>query len=407
MSPSRLSIPPCVILAEEVWGSTLHAMRSIGRLGAPVYVVTAGQGAAIYGRSRYCTQAVDLQFAEAASFGAAVRAWAEGLHTRGASVPVLPLSDRLVESLHRSREMFMPHFSLGIPSPAATPGLLNKSSALRLAQDSGLDVPPWVDVCSDADLPLVDTLTLPVAVRPQGWSTVGSLYFKVAVYQERRLLVEDLRVMLARGARLVVQEYVDAPDGAVEFSILWRGRDGSVTAQCTGRKRRQASAQGGVMVWGETDHLPDVADAASRFLDASGFVGLGGIEFIRSAGRLWFIEFNPRLEAIHFLAARAGIDTVEMAYRELALGQVPSTVPPQLPAAAWVGSAAFNRLLQDRSDWRLLAADRLRFQRAPNRTRAVWTWQDPLPGLAVAGRLVSRGTRSILGRSKQYRGHAT
>jgi len=283
--------------------------------------------------------------------------------------------------------------------------LLNKSHALRLARDAGLDVPRWVDVCSDDDLPLVDTLTFPVAVRPQSWSTVGSVYFKVAVYRERQLLAQDLPVMLGRGARLVVQEYVDAPDEAVEFSILWRSRDRLVTAQCTGRKRRQASAQGGVMVWGETAHLPDVVDAASVFLEASGFVGLGGIEFIRSAGKLWFIEFNPRLEAIHFLAARAGIDTVEMAYRELALGQVPSAVPRQSAAAAWVGSAALNRLVQERSDWRLLAADRLRFQRASNRTRAVWTWQDPLPGLMVAGRLLSRGTRSLRGRgSRRGRG---
>ncbi len=371
-----------------------------------MYVVTAGQGAAIYGRSRYCTQAVDLQFAEAASFGAAVRAWAEGLHTRGASVPVLPLSDRLVESLHRSREMFMPHFSLGIPSPAATPGLLNKSSALRLAQDSGLDVPPWVDVCSDADLPLVDTLTLPVAVRPQGWSTVGSLYFKVAVYQERRLLVEDLRVMLARGARLVVQEYVDAPDGAVEFSILWRGRDGSVTAQCTagsgGRPLpRVVSWCGAKRTTFPTSPTPRHASLTRPALwgwgESNSSARPGGCGSSNSI-RGWRPSLPGRPRRHRYRG-----DGVPRACP----GQVPSTVPPQLPAAAWVGSAAFNRLLQDRSDWRLLAADRLRFQRAPNRTRAVWTWQDPLPGLAVAGRLVSRGTRSILGRSKQYRGHAT
>ncbi len=231
-----------------------------------MYVVTAGHGAVIYRRSRYCTRSADLQFVDADSFGASVRAWAESLPAKGGAVPVLPLSDRLVESLHVARHTFAPRFELGIPPPEAAAVLLNKSHALRLARDAALDVPRWVDVSSDDDLPLVDTLTFPVAVRPQSWSTVGNVYFKVAVYRERQLLAQDLRVMLGRGARLVVQEYVDAPDEAVEFSILWRSRDGLVTAQCTGRKRRQASAQGSVMVWGETTHLPDVADAASRFL---------------------------------------------------------------------------------------------------------------------------------------------
>ena len=115
---------------------------------------------------------------------------------------------------------------------------------------------------------------------------------------------------------VTVTRDVDAPDQAVELALVWRSRDGATTAVCTGRKRRQASPDGGVMVWGEAAELPDVRDAALRFLDVSGFRGVGGIELIRAGGRLWFIEFNPRLEAIHFLAARAGVDLVALDYRE-------------------------------------------------------------------------------------------
>ena len=406
MNRARTVVPACVVLAEEVWGSALHVTRSLGRAGVPVFVATAGSGAVIYGRSRYCTAAADFDPSDSVRFCVEVRDWAQGLVQDDQPVMVLPLSDRLVEFLHESRDAFPDQFKLAIPSPEATEALLTKEESLRIAERAGLDVPRWVLVSSPEDLRSLERLRMPVAVRPTSWSTVGGKYFKIAVCRSRETLSEELLGYLDAGAELIVQEYVEASEEDVELAIVWRSEDRSSTAVCTGRKRRQSAAEGGVMIWGETVPLPGVRDGALRFLDASGFTGLGGIEFIRSQGRSWFIEFNPRLEAIHFLAARSGIDTVRMAYRDLALGAPNHDVPEQKHATAWMGGAWLQRLSSDRSYRWTAIRDWWAFVRAPGRVRAVWTWRDPVPGLVLSSRLAVRAMRSLLRRRSGTPGKA-
>jgi predicted ATP-grasp superfamily ATP-dependent carboligase len=251
-----------------------------------------------------------------------------------------------------------------------------------------VDSPTDIEQCMD--------LRFPVVARPVSWSAAGGRYFKIQVSRSPDQLETSLLLALSMGATLIVQEYLEVEDHQVEFAIVWRSADRSMTVACTGRKLGQSTPEGGVMVWGKSEDLPDVREQAYGFLDESDFLGLGGIEFIRTEGQLHFVEFNPRLEAIHFLATRAGVDTVSMAYQDLALDVMPSQPPPQRRATAWVGSAWAQRITADRrSVWPLLR-DRLRFAVAPNRVRAIWSWSDPLPSLAVARRLLLASARSVI-----------
>lgn len=387
--------PVCLLLAEEVWGSALHATRSLGRAGVDVYVATAGHGSAIYRRSRYCTGAADIVTSDPQVFCSLLRHWVEQHVHPNQSVVIIPLSDRLVEYLHNDRQNFSERYRLSIPSVDITEVLLNKADSFRLAEQAGLAVPEWIEIKSREDTESMPRFSFPVAVRPTSWATIGSEYFKIRLCRDQHELDHLLASTLDDGAEVIVQEYLDAPEHAVEFAIVWRSESRSVTAVCTGRKRRQSSPDGGVMAWGETAALPDVETGALRFLNESGFTGLGGIEFIHTQGHLWFIEFNPRLEAIHFLASAAGMDTVVMEFRDLAFGAVPESVSEQLPAAAWVGSAWLNRLLANPKDWTVAILDRIKFARSQTRVKAVVDVRDPLPSLALATRLTTRAVRSV------------
>lgn len=387
-----------MLLADEVWGTTLRAMRSLAQNGVPVFVATVGRGSAIYRRSRYCAGATDIATDDPAVLAVSLRDWVERITQPGSTVVVIPLTDRLVEMLDAARDLFPERFRLSIPPPDVVSTLVDKERSILVAQSAGLDVPAWTVVRTDTDIPSVTTLSFPVVVRPTSWSTVGSQYFKIVVCHDELSLRSTLTVALSRGAEMIVQEYICAPEDAVEFGILWTSANHSQTVVCTGRKRRQAAPDGGVMVWGETIDLPDVRRSATAFVQESGFTGLGGIELIRHGGRLSFIEFNPRLEAIHFLAARAGVDTVPMEFEGLSTGAIHPHAGRQHVAAAWVGSAALARLRSNRGDWRLLLADRLAFGRYPRRVRAVLDWRDPLPAAAVVLRLFTRGVRSFTNR---------
>lgn len=386
---------PCLILAEEVWGSTLQAVRSLGRAGIEVYVASAGSGSLVYGRSRWCAGAADFGGADVDAFCDEAIAWMERRAPGNTPVVVIPVSDRLVEAMHLARDRFPPRFRLSIPEPVLTEALLDKATSFELAERAGLAVPPWARVASADDIDAAAALRLPVAVRPTSWSTAGDEYFKVVRCADAAELDAALRRYLEHGATLIVQEYVTGRDSDVELAIIWRGRATGATAVCTGRKRRQASADGGVMVWGETAEIADVDALARSFLDDSGFVGLGGLEFIRADGVPWFIEFNPRLEAIHFMATAAGLDTVLFEYRSLAAGDEPADLPRQRPATAWIGSAWLARVQGNPGALPSALADRWAFGKSPGRIRAVWTWNDPVPGVVVAARLVRRGAANV------------
>lgn len=391
-------LPPCVILAEETWGGALHAIRSLGEMGVPVLVAVAGEGARVYGASRHCFAAEDFDSENPTELCSRVVDWVERTAPAGAPIPVLPLSDRLVEALHRSRDRFGSHYRLAIPAPESAELFLDKASVFDLVGRFGLDVPQWVAVESSRDIVETRALRLPVVARPRRWSSAGRRPFKLEVHHARSLLEERLERGLAEGAEFVVQEQVVGPDEAVEWVVLYRSYAGSKTVACTGRKRRQDGPEGGVMVWGESLEIPEARRIAERFVAATGFRGLGGLEVKRDGERRYFIEFNPRLEAIHFLARRSGLDTVRMVYEELSLGSHPGELEGQGRASAWLGNAWLARLVRT-GDWRLAVSDVGRFLAAPQKVFAVWSVRDPLPWLVVslrlAGRVLSQSFRRL------------
>lgn len=387
--------PACLLLAEEVWGSALHAMRSLAATGARVYVATTGSGAAIYRSSRACAAAADFDISDPHQFCSEVRDWIGRMHSGDRPVLVLPLSDRLVAALDASREQFPSRFRLVLPTHERVDVLLDKARQLRLAERAGLHVAPWVAIAPGDDLGLLERIRLPAIIKPTSWRTTGDSYFKLIISRDADSLRRDVANVLARGAVVIVQEYIDFYDDDVVFALVWSG-NGSRHLICTGRKRRQSNPDGGVLLWGDAMDLPDVAKATTQFLEAAEYRGLGGAEFIRARGQLWFVEFNPRPEAFHFVAARAGLDTIQMAYREMVLQEDPELPVVTYPAAVWMGTGWMARLVNRPSDWRLAVKDRVAFGRYPRRVRAIWSLHDPRPGLAIAGRLAKRGAAALV-----------
>lgn len=378
---------PCLILAEQTWGSPLQAMRSLGSRGVPVFVAVLGSGANVYRASRYCSGAAEFSTSDPRAFCEEVRRWLEQSIGTDEAVLVLPTSDRLVDILDRERSSFDERYILSIPETNVASQLLLKPDAFEIAQEAGLAVPAWQRVSSRADIDRCESLRLPVVIRPVDWGSSGADYFKIILVNEETELHSTLQRLVDSDADVVAQEYVGGSDSVVEFAITWRSADGQSTSVCTGEKRRQTSDDGGVMVWGSAAPSPQALAATSSFLDCSGFTGLGGAEFIRTGGQHWFIEFNPRLEAIHFVSTAAGLDTVWFLYCDRVYGSRPNDIPLQSPATAWIGSAWLQRMINQPRSLGEGLLDRLRFAISPNRIRAVWSWTDPGPSLQILWRL--------------------
>ena len=386
----------CILLSDGSLGSALQAARLLGQRGVSVYVACAGAGAGPMSRSRWVVEAVDLPAGDSGAYTAALKAWTDHWgRTPPGPVPIVPLSDRLAAWLDEVRADLDKKFICAIPQSDALKILLDKSLSLEAAEGAGLDVLPWRQVLTSADVPAAVDLPLPVIIRPTSYDVRGDTYFKQAVFHGQAELRSFLEERVRQGARMVAQQYLEVGPQAVEFAIVATGGSQEILSLVTGRKLVQSQPGGGVMAWGEAVDLPDVAKVCKSFVDATSFEGAGGLEVIRHLGKLWFVEFNPRAEAIHSLADLAGAPNIISVVSALITRVDQEPPKPEYPAALWVETAWLERVRRNRSTLPSMLTAYRAHRRYVRRSGLIFSWNDPRPGLAYAARLILGAMRAL------------
>lgn len=390
----------CVLVADGSLGSAVQAARLLSKDGFAVHTICLGDEARVVGSSRHCTSVQSLRNPQSEELCATLLEWG-GRHTPASSdvsVPVIPLSDRAAGWLDEHRESLAWPLALGIPDREVLRPLLSKESALRAAGAAGLDVPAWRAVRTSADVLTVSEIDLPIIVKPLDWSSVGGAYFKQMVFRQHPHLQAFLAERVSLGGAFLAQHFVHEPPASIVFGLADYDEETDVASIVTGRKEALSSAEGGVMAWGRSVAMPDVEASCLAFLRHTGFNGVGGIEFIRSGGRLWFIEFNPRPEAIHFLADASGVPQVtRWAWRLAGSGVLPieATSPRPHSAAVWVESAWLARLSTDRRAVKSVPGHLFRYLRHGRRASALMSAPDPGPMGAYSAGLFRQGVRRL------------
>lgn len=389
----------CVLLADGSLGSALQAARLLAQRGVEVAVACAGIGGRVLGASKAVMAATDLPDNDTHDYVGALLIWLKTLEgiDHGGPIPVVPLSDRLAAWLDSARERVEPPYVVGIPPSPVLQPLLSKHLAMLTAERAGLDVAPWrlVSNPEQADF-AVEELGMPLIVRPTSWSTHGDAYFKQAIFRDPDDATTFLRSHLNEGAELVVQRFLDVEADSIEFAIVGTTSQGEIQSLTTGRKRASSSDRGGVLAWGQAAWLPDTAHACRAFIAEAWFTGVGGIEFIRHQGRLWFVEFNPRLEAIHFLSDVAGVPHLWPHVAGLAGLRLADPKPPtQRPAAIWMETAWLDRVIDQPKSIRTAVVQWRQYRRFPERASAIFDPTDLRPGVAYLSELGSRGFRRL------------
>lgn len=393
----------CVVLADQNVGNALGAVRQLGKRGVRVFLAGPRNTVRAAGASRLClgSAVIDLDEPSAlpGQLTALLRSWAVDPDD---PVTVLPLSDRLVELLNSARQGLPGNVRPVLSNPSVTRALIAKDASMRIAERAGLSVPAWRRVTVSGRDTIEPGFNFPAIVKPLAWSTRGEHPFKLQVVHDRAELDAFLDQVVGAGAGVVVQEYIAAPEEACEFGLVWRSMDGESSVVCTGMKTRHSHPDGGVLAFGVSVQLPDVRQATMNFVTEADFVGVGGIEFIRRDGKLWFVEFNPRPEAFHALAELAGHPLAWYAHHEFLGGEV-TPAPDTERAAIWVGSAWLSRVRHSPGSLRLLLTDHAAFRAVTRRVYAVWDVRDLRPWLAVVVGLLAAAGRKVLKRPRAVR----
>lgn len=307
--------------------------------------------------------------------------------------PVLYLTmEETVATVTAERDTIERHYRVVLPPTATVRALTDKLGFQALAELHGCPVPRAVELRGTGDLAGTAGLAFPCALKPNAHVAAYQARFKKA-YKVRSLA--ELEALYARihpvHPLMIVQEWIEGADGDIFFCLQWRGADGRRHASFTGRKIRAWPPQTGgtASCTAAPEAAGELAALTDRFLDATGCVGMVGMEYKRDRRGGRFVMVEPTVARTDHQAEVATLNGVNLplvAYRVL-VGERPRAVPaPPRRARIWRDPLADRMSAAAQGD-AALPAGRL--------VDAYARAADPLPGLALrlrqAGQLASRG----------------
>jgi predicted ATP-grasp superfamily ATP-dependent carboligase len=378
---------PAVVVGLELNG--LGAARSLAKGGVPVIgldVDPACPGA----RSR------SLRARRISTFGGEplvldLLALARELGCR----PVLFVTkEETVATLSAERDRLAAAFSFVLPPASLVASLTDKRGFHQAALATGAPVPATLELATLADLDQARTLRFPCVLKPnahiQAYQARFRKAYKVADLAALDRLYAEIHPV---HPHMVVQEWIEGDDGDIYFCLQYRDAEGHRLASFTGRKIRSWPPETGGTA--SCTAAPEAAAELQRltdaFFDATGCVGMAGMEFKRDRASGRFLMVEPtvgRTDHQAEIATLNGVNLPLVAYRSLAGGPAPR---PAAPARARIWRDPVADLMAARSRE---GGSQARPAMPPGRVVDAWfRVGDPLPWLAIQMQKLGRRMR--------------
>ena len=333
---------PVVVVGESL--NCLGIVRSLSGHGIEMHVVAT---------TRWCAPALS-RFArleriadlEDRTLVDALKALSRRLGRRA----VLMLGgDRQVDIVNDHRDELEPLFQFTLPDAAKVRALANKASFQQFAQAHDLPVPRTAVVNSgDELLAALRELALPLVLKPADKLQVLSGRAERAVRVDTLAQAESAATrMLAASGCIVVQEWIAGGDADIYFALFVCDHESQVRAMFCGRKLvcdpPDVGSTGICVDAGE--HSDAVAREAERFIGASGYQGIGSVEFKLDRRTGCFMIVEPTIGRTDWqeeIATQCGVNLPLQAYlAECGLPAAPSR--RESAPQAWSASLFYKR----------------------------------------------------------------
>lgn len=305
----------------------LGVMRSLGRLGVPVYALSERRYTpAMF--SRYLTGRFEWSATGDEDPGELVAGLVEVGGRLGRRAVAIAGDDEAAVLLAEHAGVLREHFLLPAVAPTLPRELASKRGLYEHCRAYGIPT-PVVALPRDVD-DLVDRareLTYPVVVK------------KIDAYRRLRTphlantsIVEDERQLIERfGAPeqvdgLLVQQYIPHEHAEDWFVHFYADAGSSCPIAVAGRKLRSWPPGTGSTACGRTEENPALVDLVARLCKETGYQGIADLDlrYDRRDGQYKLVDFNPRIGA-QFMVARneAGVDVVRAMHLDLTGRAVP------------------------------------------------------------------------------------
>jgi predicted ATP-grasp superfamily ATP-dependent carboligase len=374
-------VVPAVIVGADING--LGVARSLARERVPTWLVESDPSDPAL-RTRHSGKHI-----VGALGGTTVVDALIGLRRRFADDPVLFLTrEETVETVLTGRERIAGLYRFSLPQAAVMQPLLDKVGFQQLAEAHGFPVPRAVSLGDGTSLAAAEGLRFPCVVKPVRKTPEYIARCKKAYKVEDRAQLRRVLDEVAGAAEMIAQEWIEGGDDRIHFCLQYRPRAAAAAVSFTGRKLRSWPPR----VGGTASCVPapeaaaELAALTDAFFAATGFFGLGSMEFKQDAASGRFLMIEPTVGRTDFQEEIATLNGVNIPYAAYCgeLGR-------ELPEARRRRGAAWAVAPIDRWSREQQPNDAARSPRGLRRYDAMWRLDDPLPWCVMtAGRVKAR-----------------
>jgi predicted ATP-grasp superfamily ATP-dependent carboligase len=373
----------------------LGVIRSLGRLGVPVYGVVEDRftpaAASVYltGAFIWDTRGLDAQ------------RLLEGMALIGERLDrptiVIPTDD-VAATLVAEQAATLQRWFMFPQQPAALPRTLaNKRELHLLCKQVGVPCPKAVFPNSIDDVrDFVETAAFPVMVKAAERHAESARTSWIARTPEEVYAIYRSAESLRR-SDLIFQEYIPPAYGEDWFYHGYRNTRSGCRVGFTGRKLRSHPPFAGPTTLGQAVANEPLRRQTEAFLEAISYSGITDLDYRldRRDGQYKLLDFNPRIGAqFRLFEDRAGIDVARALYLDLTGRLAPSSWPTEgrtfivepYDLAASIGYFRQGGLTL--REWRLSLKG--------TRELAWFSRDDPLPFLMMCIRLLLRVVERVL-----------
>jgi D-aspartate ligase len=319
--------------------SGIGIVRSLGRLGVPVYAVDPdGLEAAFF--SKYCRGKFrwDVNGAPPSQSLDFLRQVGEKIGRRAL---LIPTSDVGAMFMAAEAQRLADVFLFPEQNEPLMRALCSKRGMYEIAKQWNIPTPETAFPASSEDVGrYLSSARFPVLVKPlyNKRPASGGKAWRMFLAHHQQELLEGFEAVRDPGEpNVILQEYIPGPDSATWTFNGYFDRNSNCLAGFTGRKLRNFPPYFGRASLAVCEKNEEVARAAAHFMKCIGYKGPLDIGFRYDArdGRYKVNDVNPRVGSMfRVFVGEDGMDIVRAMYRDLT-GQ-PVTARAPKPGRKWI-----------------------------------------------------------------------
>ena len=365
-----------IVIEGHVQG--LSNTRSLGELGIPVYVIDTVHCLAQH--SKYCKKYYKCPPYHSVEFIDFLLDLGKKENLSGWML--IGSNDHIVENLSLNKNRLQQYYKMLVPDKSQLYNIINKKNLLKVAKACGTSIP---ETCYPENLEVAKHFRYPLLVK----GNRGLSFFKAT--HQKAIQVDDYQSLLrvfndlhdtVQLDDVMIQELIPSTSGNKVVSFTCFAEKGEIKTYWMGRKVREHPIKYGTATCAESVFQNEVLKEAAPLVRALEYTGVCEIEFMLDErdGKYKLIEINPRTWLWVGLAKRCGIDYAKMMYKYL--NDIPQVFPRGYKVGIkwinWITDIFFGikairgKILNTRDYLSSLKGER---------TKAIWSWKDPFPGI--------------------------